>query len=278
MIGASSSSREALVEHIEKVLSTDLPPIVTAGHPVLRWPAQDYDGQLDDGTLRRLIATMRRVMHAAPGVGLAAPQIGIPLRIAVLEDPGVTDPAVAEARSLTPLPFTVIINPSYEPNGDGKGAFYEGCLSVPGYQAVVERHSRITATYTQPDGSTVTAGFEGWPAGPCSTKQTISTACCISTVRSSARCPRPQNMTGGRTPRSTGRGGVWTSEPRRAMSGYCSAVSVGLAAVGRYFAHHRRMCSKRCRRCHGDPALDNSCVSPGKMRSSVSTPCIFRAV
>ncbi len=163
-VGASSSSREALVDHIEAVLSTDLPPIVTAGHPVLRWPAQDYDGQLDDGTLKHLIATMRRVMHAAPGVGLAAPQIGIPLRIAVLEDPGVTDPAVAEARSRTPLPFTVIINPSYEPNGNGKDAFYEGCLSVPGYQAVVERHSRITATYTQPDGSTVTAGCEGWPA------------------------------------------------------------------------------------------------------------------
>ncbi|MHA7207951.1 peptide deformylase [Arthrobacter sp. MDT1-65] len=154
----------ALVEQVEALLAQDLPAIVRAGHPVLRRPAQDFDGQLDDGMLARLIATMRRVMHEAPGVGLAAPQIGIPLRIAVLEDPGVRDPLVAEARARTPLPFTVIINPRYEPADGTRAAFYEGCLSVPGYQAVVERPARITATYTQPDGITVTAGFEGWAA------------------------------------------------------------------------------------------------------------------
>ncbi|MHA7220444.1 peptide deformylase [Arthrobacter sp. MDT1-48-3] len=154
----------ALREQVEAVLSVDLPRIVAAGDPVLRRPAVDVDGQLDDDTLGRLIATMRRVMHAAPGVGLAAPQIGIPLRIAVLEDEGVQDPVVAQARSRTPLPFTVLINPAYEAVDHSLHAFYEGCLSVPGYQAVVERHARITATYTQPDGVTVTAGFEGWPA------------------------------------------------------------------------------------------------------------------
>ncbi|MFJ6002773.1 peptide deformylase [Arthrobacter sp. NPDC092385] len=154
----------AIVERVEGILSADLPAIVTAGDPVLRRPAQDVDGQLDDDTLGRLIAAMRRVMHGAPGVGLAAPQIGIPLRIAVLEDQGVPDPAVAEARFRTPLPFTVIINPRYEAATDAVDAFYEGCLSVPGYQAVVERHHSITATYTQPNGIAVTAGFEGWPA------------------------------------------------------------------------------------------------------------------
>jgi peptide deformylase len=154
----------AVVELVEAVLAADLPAIVAAGHPVLRRPAQDFDGQLDDDTLGRLIATMRRVMHEAPGVGLAAPQIGIPLRIAVLEDQGVRDPAVAEARSRTALPFTVLINPGYEAAGDTVAAFYEGCLSVPGYQAVVERPHRITATYAQPNGRTVTTGFEGWPA------------------------------------------------------------------------------------------------------------------
>ncbi|BBE22818.1 peptide deformylase 1 [Arthrobacter sp. MN05-02] len=154
----------ALLEQVEAVLSVDLPRIVAAGNPVLRRPALEVDGQLDDDTLGRLVATMRRVMHAAPGVGLAAPQIGIPLRIAVLEDEGVQDPVVARARSRSPLPFTVIINPAYEAVGDSLHAFYEGCLSVPGYQAVVERHARITATYTQPDGVTVTRGFEGWPA------------------------------------------------------------------------------------------------------------------
>lgn len=160
----SGLAAEAVVGLVEAVLAADLPAIVAAGDPVLRRPAQDFEGQLDDDTLGRLIATMRRVMHEAPGVGLAAPQIGIPLRIAVLEDQGVQDPAVAEARSRTPLPFTVLINPSYEAAGDTVAAFYEGCLSVPGYQAVVERPHRITATYMQPNGSTVTTGFEGWPA------------------------------------------------------------------------------------------------------------------
>lgn len=161
---AALLSREAIAAHVESVLAEDLPPIVAAGHPGLRRPAQDYDGQLDDATLTRLIDTMRRVMHAAPGVGLAAPQIGIPLRVAVLEDAGVVDPEVAAARSRTPLPFTVLINPRYTVVGDRVNAFYEGCLSVPGYQAVVERPHCIEATYTRPDGGSVTAAFAGWPA------------------------------------------------------------------------------------------------------------------
>lgn len=155
---------DAMVDLVETILTVELPPIVTAGHPALRNPAQDFDGQLDDETLGRLVEVMRRVMHEAPGVGLAAPQLGIPLRIAVLEDRGAPDPEVAAIRSRPPLPFTVIINPQYEAAGTGLDAFYEGCLSVPGYQAVVERHSAITATYTEPDGSTVEAVFEGWPA------------------------------------------------------------------------------------------------------------------
>lgn len=154
----------ALADHVAMILSAELPPIVTAGDPVLRRPAVDFDGQLDHDTLHRLVTVMRHVMHEAPGVGLAAPQIGIPLRIAVLEDPGVRDPEVAEARSRSPLPFTVMINPRYEAVGDRRDAFYEGCLSVPGYQAVVERHHSILATYIQPDGSPVTTGFDGWAA------------------------------------------------------------------------------------------------------------------
>ena len=157
-------SRNHLVQQVEAVLALGLPPIVSAGHPALRRPAQDFDGQLDDDTLGRLIEVMRRVMHEAPGVGLAAPQLGIPLRIAVLEDRGVPDTEVAAIRSRPPLPFTVIINPRYAAAGVGLDAFYEGCLSVPGYQAVVERHSAITATYTRPDGTAVEALFEGWPA------------------------------------------------------------------------------------------------------------------
>jgi peptide deformylase len=154
----------AVAAAVEALLEADLPPIVTAGHPVLRRPAEPFDGQLDTATLQRLIDTMRRVMHAAPGVGLAAPQIGIPLRIAVLEDAGTPDPEAAAARSRTPLPFTTILNPSYTPADDAFGSFYEGCLSVPGYQAVVYRHRTVTASYLQPDGAAVETVFHGWAA------------------------------------------------------------------------------------------------------------------
>ena len=154
----------ALVAAVEALLEDDLPPIVTAGHPVLRQPAQPFDGQLDTVLLQRLVDTMRRVMHAAPGVGLAAPQIGIPLRIAVLEDGGSPDAETAAARSRTPLAFTTIINPSYAPVDDAVDTFYEGCLSVPGYQAVVGRHRSVAASYLQPDGNAVESVFHGWAA------------------------------------------------------------------------------------------------------------------
>ncbi|WDF31842.1 peptide deformylase [Arthrobacter agilis] len=162
--GSARLSADAMVDLVETVIAGDLPPIVTAGHPVLRTPAQEFDGQLDDDLLGRLIACMRSVMHAAPGVGLAGPQIAVPLRIAVLEDQGAGDDAVAAARSRRPLPFTALVNPSYRASGDAMAAFYEGCLSVPGYQAVVERHHAVEATYTQPDGVSTTRIFEGWPA------------------------------------------------------------------------------------------------------------------
>ncbi|WP_026550377.1 peptide deformylase [Arthrobacter sp. Br18] len=149
---------------VDAVLSHEVPPIVRAGHPVLRTPALPFAGQLDDAVLGLLLTTMRRVMHAAPGVGLAAPQIGIPLRIAVLEDKGVGDDDVAALRARTPLPFLAIINPRYAAGGTATAAFYEGCLSVPGYQAVVERHSEVDLTYTRSDGRSVTKRFSGWPA------------------------------------------------------------------------------------------------------------------
>ena len=67
---------------------------------MLRTPAAPYTGQLGD-VLPRLLEAMRRTMHAAPGVGLAAPQVGIGLAIAVVEDAGAGDD---DPRERTPLP------------------------------------------------------------------------------------------------------------------------------------------------------------------------------
>jgi peptide deformylase len=139
-------------------------PIVQLGHPALRRPARPFDGQLDPAELAALLELMRRTMHAAPGVGLAAPQLGIPLRIAVLEDRFAGDPAIAAVRERTPLPYFAILNPSYTSTGPETALFYEGCLSFAGFHGVVERHRTVRLDFQRPDGSHAAEDFTGWPA------------------------------------------------------------------------------------------------------------------
>lgn len=139
-------------------------PIVQAGHPVLRTVAAPLDGQLGDDELTELLALMRRTMRAAPGVGLAAPQIGLPLALAVLEDPGAGEDAATRARERAVLPFRVLVNPSYAPVGDEVVAFYEGCLSVVGYQAVVPRARSVRLTGYDAAGVRLDEVVTGWPA------------------------------------------------------------------------------------------------------------------
>ncbi|MGY0488470.1 peptide deformylase [Streptomyces sp. WG-D5] len=157
----------SLTDHVESLLAGagDEPlPIVAAGDPVLRRPAEPVDGQLSDELLARLIAAMRVAMHAAPGVGLAAPQIGVPLRLAVIEDAATVSEEVRSARGRVPQPFRVLVNPSYDGVGARHVAFYEGCLSVPGYQAVVARHERVRLRALDGQGRAVDEEFTGWPA------------------------------------------------------------------------------------------------------------------
>ena len=121
-------SAARIQETVQQVLTAGmLPAIIQAGHPVLRQLAAPFTGQLSDAELGQLIDLMRSVMHKAPGVGLAAPQLGIPLQLAVLEDQFVVDPEVAAARGREPLPFFAMLNPTYQPLGGPTVAFYEGC-------------------------------------------------------------------------------------------------------------------------------------------------------
>ena len=152
-------------ETVQQVLTAGvLPTIVQAGHPVLRQLAAPFDGQLSGAELGQLIDLMRSVMHKAPGVGLAAPQLGIPLQIAVLEDQFEVDPEVAAARGREPLPFFAMLNPSYQPTGGSTVAFYEGCLSVNGLQAAVNRPESVRLDFTAPDGTRQQREFTGWQA------------------------------------------------------------------------------------------------------------------
>lgn len=154
-----------LAEHVEELLEHEGPlPIVTAGDPVLRRAAEPFDGQLEPALLARFTAALRATMHAAPGVGLAAPQVGVPLRLAVVEDPAPVPEEVRTARGRVPLPFRVLVNPVYEPVGPDLAAFFEGCLSVPGWQAVVSRAARVRLRALDERGRAVDEEFSGWPA------------------------------------------------------------------------------------------------------------------
>ena len=100
--------------------SQDVLPIVGCGDPVLRRTAEPVDpADLGTAELRRLIAQMRATMEAAPGVGLAAPQVGVPIQLAVVQDSPerwghLSDEELA-ARERTALPFAVLVNPVVTP-------------------------------------------------------------------------------------------------------------------------------------------------------------------
>ena len=139
-------------------------PIIEAGDPVLRTDTRPFDGQVDDAELEKLAEVMRATMLAAPGVGLAAPQVGIALSMFVAEDPGARDPEVAKVRQREPMPLRVVLNAGYERAGADDVAFYEGCLSIPGYQAVVARPRTIALTGTDLQGSPIAEEVSGWSA------------------------------------------------------------------------------------------------------------------
>ncbi|MFJ9664851.1 peptide deformylase [Streptomyces sp. NPDC101219] len=161
----TSSERAPLAERVEELLALNGPlPIVAAGDPVLRRAADPFDGQLEPGLLARFVAALRLTMRAAPGVGLAAPQVGVGLRIAVIEDPAPVPEEVGRVRGRVPQPFRVLVNPSYTPVGSGRAAFFEGCLSVPGYQAVVARPTVVRLTGQDEHGRALDEVFSGWPA------------------------------------------------------------------------------------------------------------------
>jgi len=114
-------------------------PIVKFGDPVLHAPAVPVD-RIDD-EIRTLVADMVATMYAAPGIGLAAPQVGVPLRVIVI------DLSVGE----DPAQVIRLVNPELvEREGDQKHE--EGCLSVPGYAGSPARPARVVVRGLDLDG------------------------------------------------------------------------------------------------------------------------------
>jgi peptide deformylase len=117
-------------------------PIVKYGDPVLEKPAEPVS-EFDTPELHKLVEDMFESMYAAKGVGLAAPQIGVGKKIAVI------DLSVGE----DPLQKLVLINPEVVAN-DGKQREEEGCLSIPGFREEVTRGTRVTERAQSVKGET----------------------------------------------------------------------------------------------------------------------------
>lgn len=146
-----------------------LPPIVQTGHPILRERAAEVTvQQIETPQFQQLVDTMIAVMRQAPGVGLAAPQIGVSMRVIVLEDTEQASahlaPQERHEREREPFRLRVFVNPVLRPQGKESRLFLEGCLSIAGYAAVVERHRQVEVSGLDRYGKPQTWLTHGWPA------------------------------------------------------------------------------------------------------------------
>ena len=143
--------------------------IVQAGNPILRQRARPLSvAEIRSREIQKLIESMRTCMHEAPGVGLAAPQLGLALQLAVIEDREEYHKDVSEAllqeRERNPVPFHAIINPDLEEMGDEKAEFFEGCLSLSGFSALVPRARSVRVTCLDERGEPKVIEASGWYA------------------------------------------------------------------------------------------------------------------
>ncbi|WP_164021194.1 peptide deformylase [Pyxidicoccus trucidator] len=143
--------------------------IVQAGEPVLRQKARDLTPEeISSPEVQRLIGFMCDTMRDAPGVGLAAPQVGVGLRLVVVEDraeyqAGVS-PADLASRERAPVAFHVLINPKLVVEDPTPAEFHEGCLSVNGFAALVSRARGVRVEALNEHGQPVTVSAKGWYA------------------------------------------------------------------------------------------------------------------
>jgi peptide deformylase len=140
--------------------------IVKAGHPVLRQRAQPVSADLRGSAAFGELIEIMKVTLEGRGVGLAAPQIGVSLRMFVMKDPRerVEMDKEAGVKERSAIPFEVVINPTWRAANDEKVTFPEGCLSIPVLTAPVPRYRTIEAEWITPDGTPRKQTLVGWPA------------------------------------------------------------------------------------------------------------------
>jgi peptide deformylase len=133
--------------------------VVTLPDPVLRLKARKVP--VVDDEVRRLIEDMIETMRVAPGVGLAAPQVGDSRRVLVVE---YAEPPEQEGEPAPPPRLYALVNPEIVRHGQDLVTGVEGCLSVPGLIGQVERYDAVTVQGLNRQGQSVRIKATGWLA------------------------------------------------------------------------------------------------------------------
>lgn len=134
-------------------------PILRMGDPRLLQVSQPVRS-FNTPELHALIQDMLDTMRAADGAGLAAPQIGVPLRV-VIFGTGERNPRYPD---MEPVPQTILVNPTLTPLTDQLEEGWEGCLSVPGLRGVVARHVKLRYAGFDPRGVPIERAVDGFHA------------------------------------------------------------------------------------------------------------------
>jgi len=135
--------------------------IIRMGHPTLRQRARPVTAaELANGTLAPLIEDMIDTLHQAGGIGLAAPQIDVPLRVAIIEIPG----GRSRYGEIPAMPLAVFVNPAIEVVDPATAGYWEGCLSVSGLRGFVERPQHVRVRAQDLDGRPVELELRGFLA------------------------------------------------------------------------------------------------------------------
>ncbi|KAM7414087.1 hypothetical protein PAMA_019081 [Pampus argenteus] len=154
------------------IISPPSPPYSHAcqvGDPVLRSRAAAVDpSDIKGPEIQQVINTMVKVMRKLECVGLSAPQVGVPLRILVLEYPQKmleeSSPASREIRGLSVQPLRIFVNPKLRVLDGQTVLFQEACESISGFSATVPRFQAVEVSGLNEKGEAVVWQASGWPA------------------------------------------------------------------------------------------------------------------
>jgi len=133
--------------------------VLRMGHPLLREVGRSLEpDEIGRAPVRRLISDMMDTLHDYSGVGLAAPQVGESVRLAIIE----IDGGPTRYGDVDSMPLTVFINPTIEVVDPATRGYWEGCLSIPGLRGYVERPQHIKVHYTSDQGEAKELELQGF--------------------------------------------------------------------------------------------------------------------